>query len=179
MPERPKGADCKSAGVVLRRFESFPAHHVLTATPSVAAVSARLNSLILCDFAQVREGLLFIQSGGLTRLVAPTFPAKFACRVACLVYLPPDEADVAHEMVIKVKSAATASSVATVKVELHGTPVPTGLQPGEGRQIPIVVPLDSVVFPTPGEYDLQAEVDEEFAGDLSFRVGQRVTPAGG
>lgn len=27
VPERPKGADCKSAGVFLRRFESFPRHH--------------------------------------------------------------------------------------------------------------------------------------------------------
>jgi hypothetical protein len=142
-------------------------------------VAAHLNALILCDFAQVREGLLFIQSGGLTRLVAGQFPAKFACRVACLVYLPPDEADAGHDMVIKVKSAATANVVATVKVELHGTPVPAGLQPGEGRQIPIVVPLDSVVFPAPGEYDLHAEVDEEFAGDLSFRVGQRAAPSPG
>ena len=28
VPERPMGADCKSAGVCLRRFESFPLHHV-------------------------------------------------------------------------------------------------------------------------------------------------------
>ena len=27
VPERPKGADCKSAGSRLRRFESFPLHH--------------------------------------------------------------------------------------------------------------------------------------------------------
>lgn len=27
VPERPKGADCKSAGERLRRFESFPLHH--------------------------------------------------------------------------------------------------------------------------------------------------------
>ena len=26
VPKRPKGADCKSAGICLRRFESFPAH---------------------------------------------------------------------------------------------------------------------------------------------------------
>jgi hypothetical protein len=27
VPKRPKGADCKSAGLCLRRFESFPAHN--------------------------------------------------------------------------------------------------------------------------------------------------------
>ena len=30
VPKRPKGADCKSAGLCLRRFESFPAHQIGT-----------------------------------------------------------------------------------------------------------------------------------------------------
>jgi hypothetical protein len=136
-------------------------------------MAAELKSLILCDFAQIREGLLFVQSGGLTRLVAPSFPAKFACHVATLVWLPPHEAGSAHEMVMKVKSAATATLTATVKVALHETAPPAGLQPGEGRQVPIVVPLAAVSFPSPGEYDLQVEVDEQFAGDISFRVAER------
>ncbi len=136
-------------------------------------MAAELKSLILCDFAQIREGLLFVQSGGLTRLVAPSFPAKFACHVATLVWLPPDEAATAHEIVMKVKSAATATLTATVKVALHETAPPAGLQPGEGRQVPIVVPLVAVSFPEPGEYDLQVEVDDQFAGDISFRVAER------
>jgi hypothetical protein len=136
-------------------------------------VPAELKSLILCDFAQIREGLLFVQSGGLTRLVAPSFPAKFACHVATLVWLPPHEAGTAHEMVMKVKSAATARLTATVKVALLETTPPSGLLPGEGRQVPIVVPLAAVSFPAPGEYDLQVEVDDQFAGDISFRVAER------
>lgn len=136
-------------------------------------MAAELKSLILCDFAQIREGLLFVQSGGLTRLVAPAFPAKFACHVATLVWLPPHEAGTAHEMVMKVKSARTATLTATVKVALHETAPPIGLQPGEGRQVPIVVPLAAVSFPEPGEYDLQVEVDDQFAGDISFLVAQR------
>ncbi|NND73955.1 MAG: hypothetical protein HKN44_03015 [Ilumatobacter sp.] len=136
-------------------------------------MTAQLKSLILCDFAQVREGLLFVQSGGLTRLVAPSFPAKFTCHVAALVWLPPHEAGTAHQMVMKVKSATTALLIATINVAMHETPPPVGLQPGEGRLVPIVVPLTAVTFPEPAEYDLQVEVDDEFAGDLSFRVGER------
>ena len=136
-------------------------------------MTAQLKSLILCDFAQIREGLLFVQSGGLTRLVAPTFPAKFGCHVASLVWLPPDEAGTAHKMVMKVKAASTARLIATINVAVHETAPPKGLQPGEGRQVPIVVPLGAVNFPEPGEYDLQVEVDDEFAGDLSFRVAER------
>ena len=137
-------------------------------------MSAELKSLILCDFAQIREGLLFVQSGGLTRLAAPTFPAKCACHVATLVWLPPNESGAAHEIVMKVKSAATAKLTATVNVALHESSAPSALRPGEGRQVPIVVPLGAVSFPAAGEYDLQVEVDGEFAGDISFVVAQRV-----
>lgn len=140
-------------------------------------MTARLNALILCDFAQIREGLLFVQSGGLTRLVAPTFPAQFGCHVAALVYVPPHEAAEAHQMVIKVKAAETATLVATVNVAMHQTTPPPGLEPGEGRQLPIVVPLAAVTFPSPGEYDLHVEIDGDFAGEISFRVEQRATPA--
>lgn len=136
-------------------------------------MTAQLKTLVLCDFAQIREGLLFVQSGGLTRLAAPTFPAKFGCHVASLVWLPPDEFDTAHQMVMKVKSAGTATLIATINVAMHETPPPPGLLPGEGRLVPIVVPLAAVTFPGPGEYDLQVEVDDEFAGDLSFRVAVR------
>ena len=136
-------------------------------------MAARLNSLILCDFAQVREGLLFIQSGGLTRLLAPAFPAKFPFRLACRVELPAHETANAHTMVIKVKSVETASVLATVNVALHEPAKLEGLAPGESRLVPVVVPLDSVAFPAPGEYDVHVDVDEQLAGDLSFRVGRR------
>src|SRR6056297_1731064 len=63
-------------------------------------MAARLDALILCDFAQVRDGLLFVQSGGLTRLRAGRLPATFRCHVATLVYLPPDEAAAAHHVVM-------------------------------------------------------------------------------
>jgi hypothetical protein len=136
-------------------------------------MTARLDALILCDFAQIREGLLFVQSGGLTRLVSGVFPGSFGCHVAAMVYVPPNEAAEAHSMVMKVKSADAAKLVATINVAVHETPRPAGLLPGEGRQVPIVVPLQKVVFPGPGQYDLQVELDDEFAADLTFRVEQR------
>jgi Family of unknown function (DUF6941) len=136
-------------------------------------MSAQLKALVLCDFAQIREGLLFVQSGGLTRLVAPAFPAKFPCWVAALIYSPPDEAGAAHRVVMRVKAASTATHVATINVALHETASPPGLALGEGRLVPIVVPLGGVAFPSPGEYDLQVDVDGQLAGDLSFRVGER------
>jgi hypothetical protein len=140
-------------------------------------MSARLDALILCDFAQVREGLLFVQSGGLTRLAAQSFPAAFGCHVAAMVYMPPNEAVEAHHMVMKVKSADTATLAATIDVQMHEVPRPSGLLPGEGRQVPVVIPMQKVVFQAAGRYDLQVELDDELAGDLSFTVAERVNRA--
>ncbi|MGA9278596.1 DUF6941 family protein [Ilumatobacter sp.] len=136
-------------------------------------MTARLDALILCDYAQIREGLLFVQSGGLTRLVAARLPAPFRCHVAAMVYMPPNEAVEAHRMVMKIKSADTATLIATVKVDLYEVDRPTGLLAGEGRQVPVVVPLAKILFPAAGRYDLQVDIDDEIAGDLAFRVVER------
>jgi len=150
-------------------------------TPTSLAISshmtARLDALILCDHAQIREGLLFVQSGGLTRLVLPTVPGNIGCHVAAMVHVPPHEAVDAHQMVMKIKSVDLAAAVATINVAVHEVPRPLGLLPGEGRQVPIVVPLAQVVFPSVGQYDLQVELDDEIAGDLSFRVEVRASTA--
>lgn len=136
-------------------------------------MTVRLDALILCDFAQIRDGLLFVQSGGVTRLVSSKLPAAFGCHVAAMVYMPPNEAIDAHHMVMKIKSADTATLVATINVELHEINRPDGLVLGEGRQVPVAVPLRKVVFPAAGRYDLQVDIDEHMAGDLAFRVVQR------
>ena len=65
-------------------------------------MSAELKALILCDFAQTRENLLFVQSGGLTRLASSAFPARFSCYVGAIVYMPPNEVEAAHELVLRI-----------------------------------------------------------------------------
>lgn len=136
-------------------------------------MTVRLDALILCDFAQIRDGLLFVQSGGLTRLVAPKLPAAFGFHVAAMVFMAPNEAIDAHRMVMKIKSADTAKLVATINVQLHEVTQPVARLPGEGRQVPVVVPLGKVAFPAPGRYDLHVDIDDQLAGDLAFRVALR------
>ena len=64
MPERPKGADCKSAGVCLRRFESFSPHRrecssTVEPQPSKLVMSVRSRSLArIATVAHLVECLL-------------------------------------------------------------------------------------------------------------------------
>src|SRR5690606_6245483 len=45
VPKRPTGADCKSAGLCLRRFESFPHHSAEAAGPGPAGSCAGVAQL--------------------------------------------------------------------------------------------------------------------------------------
>ena len=53
-------------------------------------MTPRLTTLLLCDFAQVREGLLFVSSGGISRVVQGTYPANPRLHLAMVVHLPVD-----------------------------------------------------------------------------------------
>src|SRR5690606_17349095 len=42
VPKRPTGADCKSAGLCLRRFESYPLHHLCGCSSMVEPQPSKL-----------------------------------------------------------------------------------------------------------------------------------------
>ena len=53
---------------------------------------------MLCDAATVREGLLHILGGGITRLNRPSFPAPLGAALALQISVHPTEASVSHRV---------------------------------------------------------------------------------
>jgi len=53
---------------------------------------------LLCDAATVREGLLHVLGGGITRLWRPALPAELATKLAVLVDLAPEDLETPHEL---------------------------------------------------------------------------------
>ena len=70
---------------------------------------AHVRSAMLCDFAQVREGLLFVSSGGITRVAAPALGAPVSISVAGELEVLSYEAGTTHE--ITFKEAAIESAI--------------------------------------------------------------------
>ena len=73
MAEWLKAADCKSAHVSVRRFESFPAHHIKTFTGGLAQLVERLlckqnvigsNPVSSTIFSIMRSGRLTVRTPG-------------------------------------------------------------------------------------------------------------------
>jgi len=138
---------------------------------------ATISSAILCDFAQVREGLLFVASGALTRIFRPSLPAPLGVMVGVVVELDFDEVGATHELVVAVKEAATAHQVGRIQATLHAGA--SELEPGESLYVPIPVSLHGIELRSYGPHDVQVSVDGGVSTSLTFYVGARAQGAVG
>ena len=55
----------------------------------------------LCDFGQIREGLLSVLSGGITRLKRPAFPAPLGCHLALILEMSSIELEDTREVSVR------------------------------------------------------------------------------
>jgi hypothetical protein len=136
-------------------------------TDRVSSVTPRLTTLLLCDFAQVREGLLFVSSGGISRVVQSTYPANPRLHLAMVVHLPADSLGESHQVHVRLKYPDTAEVIANAEVAIQINAV-SGAYPGEGINVPQVIDLAPIQFTRPGQVDVQVSIDDEPGGDLSF-----------
>ena len=118
----------------------------------------QLQAAILCDFAQVREGMLFVSSGGVTRLFCPRLPWPLPIHLALVLEAGPDEIDMVHEVRVTVTSEGGANQMG--QVTLGFQPLrPLHLNPGEGLPIPLVLPLGAIAVTALGPCDVRVTVD--------------------
>lgn len=123
---------------------------------------------LLCDFATVREGLLHLLGGGLTRLWRPELPAPLNVTLSLLVELEQDELDVAHELVIDVRGPDD-DPVAEARAEFHA-PSTDRLEDGEKLTSPVVVPLHAVTTSRFGPHTIKVSIDGVLANVVDFWV---------
>lgn len=131
---------------------------------------------VLCDFAEVREGLLMLLGGGITRLWRQELPAPMGVALALVVEIAPTERAVPHEITFAVRDPAS------TEVGKGGA----GLQLGpeavfdadERAVIPLVVPLPFQIQRY-GWHSLHILFDSEEERVIRFRVGQHPQPMGG
>ena len=129
---------------------------------------ARVASALLCDAATVREGLLHILGGGITRLHRGEFPAPMQVTLVAQVVLTPNEIGFPHDVTAII---ATEDGEVVVQATGHlepGEPNPL-LEPGESVILPFVINLSNVVVPAPGGYSIEVLVDDVHQTSLTFR----------
>ena len=138
----------------------------------VDPVVPRLSTLLLSDYAQVRDRLLFVSSGGISRVVQSSFPAHPRIYLALVVHLPVNTLGHSHRTLIKLKYPDHAAVIAQIEININLDQI-AGASPGEGINVPQAIDLAPIVFPHPGQVDVQVSIDDEPAGDLTFWMLQK------
>jgi len=126
----------------------------------------RISSMVICDFAQVREGLLTVCSAGITRIFAPVLPTALGVMVASLLELGPDDVGPIHELTWGLSRVDGAETVHSGTGAIQVTEAPS-LEPGELIQMPVVIDLRLIVVLALGQYDFKMRLDG--AEDLEIR----------
>lgn len=127
---------------------------------------------MLCDFAQIREGLLFISSGGITRVGILEVGAPVQFFVAGQVEFGPDELGMQHDLEFKVVPVATARPVWAANVAIQTSPQAEGLFPGEHTQIPYALGVGPFESTEIGPHDVRVTINNAETELLTFYVVQ-------
>ena len=125
-----------------------------------------VTSALLCDFAQVREGLLFVASAGITRLWRNDLPAPMGVMLAAVIELDPVESREPHHILVRVVDEDGAEAgKAEGQFELSATPE---IQVGERLLMPMPFDFRALALPRFGAYDMGIYIDDLHQRSINF-----------
>jgi hypothetical protein len=128
---------------------------------------------VLCDFAQIRETLLFISSGGISRVVRPELPAALHLMVGGLIEVEFGEIEQVHEIRVTVLNAEEGEVVAQVTGGLQAAA--TDLQPFESLYVPLSIDLRNAQVTRYGRHEVEIAVDgNRWDRSITFFVSDRL-----
>lgn len=125
----------------------------------------------ICDFAQVREGLLSVLSAGITRIWNKQYPAPLGVMIALILEINPSDTLVPQEVRIRVENEDGAQ-LAEASGGSQMKPGP-GHDPGELLVLPSVIDFRNLPIPAPGRYQIVIDPMSEGIDPtvLAFRAG--------
>lgn len=154
----------------------------------MAGVDAKV---LLCDFAEVSGGKLFITGAGISVLASSSDQAPFPVNVclAILVSIPWTDTDTRHVMTIELISEADGAQkrvmlsdqlpegadqadLGMIAVVFSAVRLPTMI-PGDESTMPISLPLFGLPLPEHGPYFFSVRIDGREMDRASFRLVPR------
>lgn len=126
-----------------------------------------LQSCFLCDSATIREGLLHVLGGGITRVWRPALPAPLGVAFVCLIALEPDECGQLHEVHLLIEGPDHPLGDAMGAIEAK---LPAQVEPEEKVLMPLVLPLHGFGTDSYGRHVFSLSVDGEKRGKIQCWV---------
>ena len=124
----------------------------------------RITTCLLCDYAQVRDSLLYVVAGCATRIPVPELPSRLSGMLALVLEVLPDEFGTVHEISVAVNHAETPDEVMMrATAAIHVQPA-EALQRGESACMPMAMPLG-------GRVDRYGALDVKSPSTANRRLG--------
>lgn len=135
----------------------------------------RIDCALLCDAATVREGLLHVLGGGVTRAGRQSYPAPVNLTLALRILVHPTEAGRQHTLVVLLQGE-DGESVTELTIAF-GVEDASALEAGEQISLPLPLPLpEAVQLPQPGRYSFEILIDNIHQQSVSFIATQNDAP---
>jgi hypothetical protein len=133
----------------------------------------RIESAMLADAATVREGLLHVMGGGITRIRMQELPGPLPLTFAFRVVLETREFRPSHQLVLRLltREGREEASVETIFQVVPDAPVPV-----EEAGIAAPIPLSSFVVPRRGKYLIEATLNKYTFATLPLSVSLITDP---
>ncbi|MEX2268360.1 MAG: hypothetical protein WEA75_06725 [Acidimicrobiia bacterium] len=113
----------------------------------------------MCDAVTVREGLLHILGGGITRMSRPEYPAQLGVALALRVMVHPTEANAPH-VVEAILLAQDGDEIGRARIDFELSENATeGLTPGEELSVMLPIPLQQFPIPSADAYSFELLID--------------------
>lgn len=126
----------------------------------------RIDCALLCDSVTIREGLLHILGGGITRANREDFPAPLNLALALRIMVHPTEADRTHQLAV-VLLAQDGQRIAELGIDF-GVNDPSVLEPAEEASLPLALSLHTLRLPDDGPYSFELLIDGIHQGTVPF-----------
>ena len=124
-----------------------------------------ISAAFLCDFAEVREGLLMALGGGTTRLWRAEYPASMGSSLALLIDLLQSDLDAPHEITVAIQGPDQPVGEVKGTFRIGGSP---DLRAGENVVAPLAIDLRPVQLPAEGSYSINISIDGRFMQSVGF-----------
>lgn len=134
----------------------------------------RVDSAMLCDAVSIRDGLLHILGGGITRIWASEYPAGLNAHLAARIMLSASEATERHTLAVSVENSDDGSPIGSFSADF-GVGRPTDLEDGEEIHVPLGFPLHAVQLPAPAAYRLALTLDGADQGAIGLVARMRAS----
>lgn len=129
----------------------------------------RVECALLCDAASVREGLLHVLGGGISRISVDEFPVRLPLTFALRAVLEPRELQRHHKLHLElVDHAANLQGALDLTFEVEDPDRPT-----EEAALVVPVSLEPLPLRGPGTYLINATLDSRALGTFPLRVARR------